>query len=156
MKVINTACKPDYVNNLYYDLIVIDEIHTALSEVFCNVFNIKHRYILGLTATLPSINRLEAHTILHNHCPVVHQTSMNEIAGEVVSDFKIINIPVKMSKKDASKYTAFTKNLNRAKMMLSIIKKGDPLLSEFTVFDIAKRFSGSSDKTDLVKYSKQF
>ena len=110
---INTAWK----QKKRYDLIIVDEIHLALSNVFKQIFSVKRGMLLGLTGTPPeSQYRLDA---LKLFCPIVYTRTIQEaVVDNAVSDFTIVNIPVAISKKTRAKYNVFDQALTRAKMEL--------------------------------------
>ena len=73
VEIINSAIKnPEQV-----DLLVIDEIHTAVSPQNINIFNVKRpKLILGLSATF---NRLDGrHKLIEHFCPVVDLITIKE------------------------------------------------------------------------------
>lgn len=141
-----------------YDLIVVDEIHTALSPKYRKVFSVEHSFILGLTATLP--RNEEYREVLRINCPVVYTKTVNDVVGEVTSDYKIYNVAVKMNLKDSSKYKVFNAQFNKARIGLSVIKKRNPEFNALSIFDMAKIFSvykmNAGYDTELLKHSKAF
>lgn len=148
--------KSAYRLNKHYDLLIIDEIHTALSPVYRSIFaNISYNQILGLTATVP--DDLEYQSVLDLFCPIVFRKTLSDVINKgIVAESRIFNIPVKMNRRDSARYKIFNQQFNRAKMELSILKTTMPHLQGISVFDIAKAFNGDKEKNDLVKYSKMF
>lgn len=111
--------------------------------------------MLGLTATLPEDE--EYLQFMNNVAPVVYTKQFKDVEGQnVVSEYQIFNIPVKLTGKDNAKYRIFNKNFARAQMELNILKKKRPYLREHSVFDLARIYSTSTDKDDLTKWAKQF
>lgn len=156
-KAINIMClKSAYKKECYADLLIIDEIHTALAEKYSDVFRkITHKQILGLTATVPP--RKEQLDILNEYAPVCYTKTLHEVSEQnVVSDYYIYNLEVPLNKKDIGKYRIFDKQFKHAQMELGIIKYRDPELKLMSVFDIAKKYSISKLKEPLVKYAKQY
>lgn len=134
-----------------YDLLVIDEIHTALSENYSKVFtNLKYEKILGLTATVPVDT-----TILDKYCPIVYRKELEEVK-DLLSDFVIFNLPVKMNKVERKRYNVFNQLFNRANLDISVAKKLEPELKKLSNFDIAEIYSKLKGTNPLIKSSKQF
>ena len=72
----------------FVDLLIIDEIHTACSPTFIQIFSaVKYKYILGLTGTL---ERLDGrHKLLEKYCPVVDRVTVEEaIENNWLSDYR--------------------------------------------------------------------
>lgn len=83
VSIINTASQtPKKV-----DLLIVDEIHTALAKTFINLFRVvKYRHILGLTATIERLDKRE--TLINSICPVVDRVTLSDcIINHWASDF---------------------------------------------------------------------
>lgn len=120
----------------YYDIVVLDEIHTTLSPKYRIIYkkNLSDR-LLGLTATAPHIE--EYKRILDKVCPIVFSLDREEsVSLELISPSIIENVHVAFNKKEANKYRTYTKMFNTALIQLS---------SEGNAFDLAQRFK--YDKT---------
>ncbi len=140
------------------DLLILDEVHTTLSEKHREVFTgVSTSQLLGLTATLPGSE--EYYGLLSQLCPVVFEYSVNE-AQEIgaISDFAIYNLEVPFSRKDSAKYRLFDTNFKRAQLELGLLKRQYPELKNLTVFDIAKQYSKKDSTPDKIlhKHSKDF
>lgn len=139
-------------------MLIVDEIHTALSPKYRNVFfNIQHNQIMGLTATKP--HNAEYYQFLQLICPIVYTKTIEDALDiKAISNYMTFNLEVKMNRRDRSRYRIFDSQLKRAQLELLLIKKHDPSMANLTVFDIAKQFSTHKSDRDsgLIKYSKQF
>lgn len=139
-----------------YDLVIIDEIHGALSPEYSKIFNrVEYKQLLGLTATIPHDN--EYRELLQKKAPVVFVKTLDE-AKELgaVSDFNVYNLYVPMSRKGRARYRKFDGMLKLAQMELGSIKRFNDDLAEMPVFEIAQKYARSTEKTPIVKWSKQF
>lgn len=73
VQIINTVIKHDW----NCDILVIDEIHRVAADTFRRVFyKVKHRLILGLTATLERLD--EKHKIIEKYCPICDSINLGE------------------------------------------------------------------------------
>lgn len=73
VSVINTIAKHGYT----CDLLIIDELHTAASNLLINVFSaVKYKMILGLTATFERLD--ERHKLIEKYCPVIDTITIQE------------------------------------------------------------------------------
>jgi len=151
---------------------IVDEIHTALSPIYSQVFeNVKYTQLLGLTATEPE--NVESLMVLQKVCPVIYKQTLKDISKTegIIAKTTTYNLPIKLNKKDKAKYNLFNEQFHKATMEISIEKKrllDEPLsekLSEIlkkSVFDIAKYFSRQKlDNLDkdyhrLQKLSKKY
>ena len=143
-----------------YDLLIIDEIHTALSPIYRQIFNnIKYQNILGLTATVPE--NTEYLKYLNVVCPVIYVKNIDDAKNsKSISEFKVYNLEVTLSKKDSAKYKLFDGKFKRAQYNIGIEKKKFPHLKGMDTFSIAQKYATSINTdpayTDLVRYSKDF
>lgn len=138
-----------------YDIVVIDEVHSALSSVHGKVLNIPCTYMLGLTATLPEHD--EDHLeILKKRLPVFFSISLKECVEQgIVPSFKVFNLKVKLNKKERAKYSIYDKMFNQATAELQTYKNKIPEYNELSVFDLAQK--ASSIKTHpLHKIGKSY
>lgn len=88
----------DYIiKNIYEcDLLIVDEIHKAVSDNNINIFKIRFKYILGLTATLERSDN--KHIRISKICPTVEEVSKEEaIKNGWINNYKeykvIIDVP---------------------------------------------------------------
>ena len=73
VSVINSIAKHGYT----CDLLIIDELHTAASNLLINVFSsVKYKMILGLTATFERLD--ERHKLIEKYCPVIDTITIQE------------------------------------------------------------------------------
>jgi len=98
--VVNTAIK----KNVTCSLLVLDEIHNYASTRFKGIFRvIKYNFILGLTATME--RKDNNHILLEHYAPIIDTIDMKEaIENSYVSNFRIFNLGIEMSAKDALEY----------------------------------------------------
>lgn len=144
---INTA----YKISGNYDLLIVDECHRSVSDSFSAVYScIKHEKLLCLTATLTE----KAEKFLSAFAPVVYTKSLEEVRhhSNIVAPFQVYNYIVDMDQKTAYKYKKFNDLFTEATIKLSKLKT-----SEFeSIYDYARHHSRSREKTEAVKYAKQY
>lgn len=147
---INTA----YKVSGQYDLLIVDECHRSVSASFRSVYtNIKYKKLLCLTATLPEKNS----EFLLEVAPIVYTKSIQDVQGneEVVSDYYVYNFVTGMDKKTEQKYKLFTTLFTEASIQLSkIMRFSDEKFA--SLYDFAKYYSKSTEKTEVVRFSKQY
>ena len=104
--VINTASK----TVIECDYLIVDEIHTAGSNFFINLFDtIKYKAFLGLTATLERSDG--RHNLLLEKAPVIDCIDLEEALREgYISNYKIYNLPVKLSPNELLNYNKIQKS----------------------------------------------
>ena len=137
-----------------YDLLIVDECHRSVSESFRSVYtNIKYKKLLCLTATLPERNA----DVLIAIAPIVYTKSIQDVSGntEVVSDYYVYNLVTDMDRQTSQKYKLFTTQFTEAAVHLSKILRLTPK-SFNSIYDMAKHYSRSTEKSEVVKYSKQY
>lgn len=85
------------INNISScNLLIVDEIHKAVSDNNINVFKIKYQFILGLTATLEREDG--KHLRICKICPVIDEVSKEDaIKNEWINNYKeykvVIDVP---------------------------------------------------------------
>ena len=87
------------------DLLIVDEVHMALSETFIQVFNtISHKLFLGLTATL---NRLDGRErLLLERYPICDTVTLDEaIANGWAAKYKHHKVEINTNLEDYDNYT---------------------------------------------------
>ena len=91
--VINSAVK--MTHNV--DLLILDEIHNYMSEVFRGIFACTdYRYILGLTATIDAED--PRYHIISTAAPVIDTVTLREaVSNDYVSQFQVFNLGLRMS-----------------------------------------------------------
>lgn len=149
IKCLQTAYKEDSE----YDLLVIDEIHTALAEKYSQVFlKTKYKQVLGLSATVDETNK-----VLTEYCPVVFKSTVGDaLKAKAYNPYTIYNVEVSMNRKEQAIYNTFDRQFKLSKLQLLLIKKDLPEFKDVTIFDLAKAYSNSKEKTELAKWSKVF
>lgn len=144
------------------DLLIVDEVHLALSEEYRKIFKqIKYKYILCLTATPPE--NKEYLSLLEFIAPVVYHIKLNEASKlGIVSNYQIYNVPVKMTKKEKFKYGLFVSMFIDGKSKLEALMRQDKSIGN-NAFDIASKYneakyksSNSKLERDLHYASKEF
>lgn len=142
-----------YKEKSVYDLLIVDEVHTATGEQYSKIFeNAKHIQCLGLSATVDPEN-----AIIKKYCPVIFKVTIRQALGaKTFNEYKVYNVEVGMTKKEKATYDTFDRQFKLSRLQLLIIKRDYPEYRDLTIFDIARMNSKSKDKTDLVKYSRMF
>lgn len=129
----------DKVDQYSCDLLIVDEAHLALGEKYINIFNIPHKKLLCLTATLPH-NEGKA-DLLQEKAPVVYEMAVEEARDKsIVSNFEVYNLAVTMNGKESWLYNKFNIQFLAARAELTSL-----LNSKFKTYDLFKTAS---------KYSK--
>jgi len=118
-----------------YTLVVVDEIHTTLSEEYRKVHDIPHVYKLGLTATVPQ--NVDYAKILEDVCPVLFTYSIDEsVADGVNAPYEVINVSVPFTKDEQKKYFIYNNGFNEARRNI-MMNKGLEFGDSFT---LARRY----------------
>jgi len=105
---IQTAYK--YVGE-HYDLVIADEIHNYISPEYFNFFANNHSpRILGLSAYIDPI-KLRLLTAVAPICAKVSTAEASKLG--LISEYKIYNIPLKLSGIEKRSYTHANNNFNR-------------------------------------------
>lgn len=139
------------------DLLIIDEIHTALAPKYRAVFEmIKYKQILGLTATIPANE--EYVELLSKVCPIVYKKTIIDVVT-ILADFQVYNLSVPLNRRDRAKYQIFDANFKFAQ---SAIAKLKPKLGygSTSIFDFANKYKDIKSDNELeveaAKYGKAF
>jgi superfamily II DNA or RNA helicase len=92
-------------------LLVLDEFHRYASDVFSRVFNIKHQFLLCLTAT---VDRLDGkHNLLLEKAPIVDTITLQEAKRNGwVSDYLEYNLGLELTEEDRLNYNRINKKVN--------------------------------------------
>lgn len=137
----------------HYDIVVIDEIHTSLSPEYSKIFsNLGYTQLLGLTATIP-----KDPSILESFCPVVYtKTIQDALDAKAISEFKMINLGIKLDRNDSGRYRIFDNQFKAAQMQIGVLKREHPELAQKDIFEIAKMYYNQTTGAPLVKASKKF
>lgn len=123
-----------------YDLVIIDEVHRALSPKYREVFkNIKTKKLLCLTATLP--DEAEYVEFLTKIAPVVYEKKLKDALGDdMVPQFEIYNLAVPLHRTISGKYKLFDGKFTQSMIKLTRYLMDDPKLkSKYkNVFELAQ------------------
>jgi superfamily II DNA or RNA helicase len=130
-----------------YELIIIDEVHSMLSSEYSKVFNLESKARLCLTATIPTN---EEYAIkLEELSPVVYNLSLEEaIKEDLISDYKIYNVPISLTRGERYLYSKFNNQFKLAKYALMQYAGRESLL------DFANKNQKSNDT--IGKLSKKY
>lgn len=141
---IKIECKQTaYKFKEHFDLIIIDEVHSALSSVHGKVLDIPCNYMLGLTATLPEHNTEYTDKIL-TILPIFYSISLGEcVARGIVPSFKVLNLKVKLNRSERGKYSVYNKMFEQARIELAKYIKSNPSIQNMDIFDLAKDASSN-------------
>lgn len=93
-------------NNIYTDLLVIDEVHKCLANTLIKIFSIvKYKMLLCLTATLKRVDGM--HNYLLQFCPVVDTISKEEaINNGWLSSYKEYQVLLDVDLKEYNEYNS--------------------------------------------------
>lgn len=141
----------------HYDLIIIDEVHRALSPEYRAVFkNLTYKFLLCLTATIP--HKEEYAALLNVVAPIVFRRSLKDFVDkeEVISPHFVYNLNVGFEPRLKAVYKVFNQKLVKGSMNISSMIKKDAKLSKYSIFDVAKIYSKLKEDTPLVQASKDF
>lgn len=131
VEIVNTACKL----NTEFDLIILDEVHMYGGDVFSNVFKLKHKFMLGLTATLDIYSPVNK--FINLFCPVIDEVTLEECKENGwVADYEVYNLEVSLTDKEKAEY-------NKAEYVYRRAEK--ELGGKFEAFDKANEWKLSSD-----------
>ena len=94
--------------DLSCNLLILDEGHRFASDIFSRVFNIKHQFLLILTAT---IDRLDGrHSLLLEKAPIVDTITLHEAKRNGwVSDYLEYNLGLELTEYDREEYNKLHK-----------------------------------------------
>jgi superfamily II DNA or RNA helicase len=94
------------------DLLIVDEVHTATAPESRKVFEIEHKYFMGLTASLPDDE--DSRNFLLNKAPIFDEIELEEAEKEGwVSTFTVYNLGIDLTEEDRTYYGKLNKEFNR-------------------------------------------
>ena len=141
-----------------YDLVIVDEIHRALSPKYSEVFEgFTTKALLGLSATPPE--KREHDDILQRVCPVVYTKELIHAEQEgMAPEVEIFNLNVSMDKASSAKYKVFDAKLMQSTIKLSRALHEDRFLKlkYKSAFDLARVAKAGGFDRELVLASKAF
>ena len=137
---------------------IVDEIHRSLSDKYRSLYeNVKYDHILGLTATKPQSE--EAVKLLDEVCPIVYEKVLSDmVEGGVLPEFKIMNLEVPITGKEAAKYKLFDGQFTQGLIELSRARAKSSLFSYkySNAFDMAKELRLLPKDSPIRKSAKKF
>lgn len=100
-----TCVQSLYKEDHFTDLLIVDEVHTALSPEYRKVFeNTDYKFLLCLTATPPHED--EYLELLNTIAPIVYSVTLQEaVKMGLISPFKVYNVPIKLTNSERFMYT---------------------------------------------------
>lgn len=137
--------KSAYTTYADVDLLIVDEIHRALSSKYSEVFEtITYKYILGLTATVPE--KEEQLVILSKYCPVIFERNIEDVKDAILAPFTIYNLKVGWDAKQQFRYKLFDNKFMHASKELSKIRYSSETYKKKykSIFDMAQDLSKST------------
>ncbi len=138
-----------------FGVIVVDEVHLALSEIHGEVLNIECEYMIGLTATLPS-HKKDYLDILLEKLPIIFEISLREcIEMGIIQAFDTYNLGLKLNPSERGRYNIFNKMFEKARNELRNQVKAYGL--DMTEFEVANEFGKAEHKAHpLHKIAKSY
>lgn len=120
-------CRIECIQTVYkwhkqhFDLVIVDEAHTTLSEQYRKFyFNNSYRSLLCLTATVPEND--EYKTFLLSIAPIVYSINIQQSqAKDLVSDYQIYNLALPLTPNEKIKYGWAQKEFKKALISISTI-----------------------------------
>lgn len=150
---LNFCCHASLHKQEQYDIIVIDEIHSAISEIrIAGIKKIKAERIIGLSGSLS----LKAEEILQKQLDLqigIKYTVDMAVSTNIVSDYRIYIHQIKMSEDEILSYNKLTQNVNWCKefgtkkqLMFSSLKRARFLYNVKSKNEEIKRFIKELDR----------
>jgi|ERR1035437_6616756 superfamily II DNA or RNA helicase len=104
------------LTGLEYDLAIVDEIHTTLSEEYSKFYtNNKLHRILGLSATIPADKR----PLLDTIAPVVYTITPTEASEKsLISKYKVYNVSLELTNTELATYKSHDTVISQAEREL--------------------------------------
>lgn len=141
-----------------YDLVIIDEVHRALSPEYRKVFEtITTKSLICLTATLPQDE--EYVEFLGQVSPVIYAKHLAEVVeAGVLPRFQIYNLEVPLARESKGKYRSFDNSFKQAAIDLSRIRSKNPsLINKYSSsFVMAKHESLAKEDSIVRRAAKQY
>lgn len=152
---INSAYK---VADKGYDLVIIDEVHRALSPANRRVFENMHTTaLMCLTGTLPDVE--EYVELLDKYCPVVYQKTLAEAVKEgLVPQFSIYNLQVGLSREISGKHKVFDLQFKKALLLLTRYRMDNVVYkTRFSnIFDMARVMKDEKSDLECARAAKAY
>lgn len=131
VEVVNTACK--FTDE--FDFIILDEVHMYGGDIFSQVFNIEHTFMLGLTATIDEYSKVKEY--IDKFCPVIDEVTLEDCKSNGwVADFEVYNLEVALTDKEKSEYNKAEYAYRKAERELG---------GRFEAFDRSNEWRSSPD-----------
>jgi len=131
--------KSAYLHEGEYDLVIVDEVHRALSKEYRKLFtSIKTKALLCLTATLPEDP--EYVSFLERIAPTVYEKELSGAIDEgLAPKAQIYNLAVPLSKEVAGKYKVFDSKFTQSIIKLTRFRSEQFHLREYSsIFELAR------------------
>ena len=137
---------------------IVDEVHRSLSDNYKSLYdNIKYNNVLGLTATKPQAEG--ALELLGEVCPIVYERGLSDmVEGGILPEFKIMNLEVPLTGKEAAKYKIFDSQFSQGLIELSKARAKSSFLAYkySNAFDMAKELRLLPKDSPLKKSASKF
>jgi superfamily II DNA or RNA helicase len=88
---VQTAYKWPESNHLKFDLLVGDEVHLFMTPEYSNVFKLKYKYLICLTATTDTKKKQDKHDLYEKYAPVIYTYDTAE-EDNIVNKVRIVVI----------------------------------------------------------------
>lgn len=113
-----SCVQTSYKDPTHYDLVIVDEVHTALSPEYRAVLEPeRYTYLLGLTATPPE--NIEYLELLQKVAPICYELSQAEsIDLGLISSYTTFNLAVSFTPRERFMYKKFNESYLKAKYEL--------------------------------------
>jgi superfamily II DNA or RNA helicase len=139
-------------------LVIVDEIHRALSPKYSEVFEgFTTKALLGLSATPPE--KKEQEELLNRVCPVVYVKEVSQAVEEgMAPEVQTFNLNVSMDKSSAAKYKVFDAKLMQSTIKLSrALHENQFLKAKYkSAFDLAREAKNGGFDRELELAAKAF
>lgn len=112
------------LSGLDWDLVIVDEVHVALSTEYSKFFfNNTIKRLLGLTATVPD----DKIALLNKIAPVVYTIRPEEAKEkDLISQYKVYNVAVRLTEKEQNQYDQDEKLFQSSVKLMSDLRQVDP------------------------------
>ena len=102
----------------HFDVLVLDEVHLYLSDEFKKVFDISYKYLLALTATIPS--EPDRQSFLFGKAPLLYSLNLTEaVELGIVSSYDLYNMSITLTAKESRSYQYWDKRFKEAQHELN-------------------------------------
>lgn len=132
---VQTAYKwPDTTNPPVFDLVVGDEVHTQMTPEYSNIFKLKKRYLICLTATTDTKGKEDKQELYEKYAPIIYVYNEAE-EDNIVNKVNIVTVshvldnffkvPAGSKKKpfmqgEAAAYNYLTAQIKKGQMLMAM------------------------------------